>query len=160
VAAEAGVIDKPNPTVGERAKAFVSLKDGFTPDEALRRELMGHARQKLGAAVAGVVNPFRTEVVWMAMFLIAGSFPTDGRRARRRLASTAGRLSHRHDPTIRRLQRGHRTDRRSLTHPTNTQPTEPLHAPIRLSPSHVDSAPISSGGRRSAGSARNAPRSS
>ena len=51
------------------------------------------------------------------------------------------RLSHRNDPTIRRLERGHRTDCRSLTHTTDTQPTQPLHAPIPLSPSQVDSAP-------------------
>jgi acetyl-CoA synthetase len=38
--------------VGEVVKAFVSLKKGFEPDEALRRELLGHARKKLGAAVA------------------------------------------------------------------------------------------------------------
>ncbi|HUH67600.1 MAG TPA: hypothetical protein VLZ05_01185, partial [Mycobacterium sp.] len=47
------------------------------------------------------------------------------------------RLSHRNDPTIRRLERGHRTDCRSLTHTTDTQPTQPLHAPIPLSPSQV-----------------------
>jgi hypothetical protein len=35
----------------------------------------------------------------------------------------------------------HRTDCRSLTQTTDTQPAEPLHAPIPLSPSQVDSAP-------------------
>ena len=50
--AEAGVIGKPDDMVGEVVKAFVSLKQGFEPSEALRKELLGHARKKLGAAVA------------------------------------------------------------------------------------------------------------
>jgi len=50
--AEAGVIGKPDEMVGEVVKAFVSLKQGFEPGEALRLELLGHARKKLGAAVA------------------------------------------------------------------------------------------------------------
>jgi acetyl-CoA synthetase len=50
--AEAGVIGKPDPIAMELVKAFVSLKDGFEPGESLRRELMGHARSRLGAAVA------------------------------------------------------------------------------------------------------------
>jgi acetyl-CoA synthetase len=50
--AEAGVIGKPDPVIGELVKAFVSLKKGFEPTEALRMELLGHARKRLGAAVA------------------------------------------------------------------------------------------------------------
>jgi acetyl-CoA synthetase len=50
--AEAGVIGKPDPMVGEVVKAFVSLRDGHQPDEALRMDIMAHARKRLGAAVA------------------------------------------------------------------------------------------------------------
>ncbi|MDH6194025.1 acetyl-CoA synthetase [Mycobacterium frederiksbergense] len=50
--AEAGVIGKPDPTVGEVVKAFVTLKDGFTAGDDLRLDILGHARKLLGAAVA------------------------------------------------------------------------------------------------------------
>ncbi|MDC4226666.1 MAG: AMP-binding protein [Candidatus Manganitrophus sp.] len=39
--AEAGVIGKPDPVAGEIVKAFVALKPGHEPAEALRRELLG-----------------------------------------------------------------------------------------------------------------------
>ena len=50
--AEAGVIGKPDPVVGESMKAFVSLRAGFLPTDELRLTLLGHARKRLGAAVA------------------------------------------------------------------------------------------------------------
>jgi acetyl-CoA synthetase len=50
--AEAAVIGKPDPVAMEIVKAFVSLKDGHEPSDALRRELLGFARARLGAAVA------------------------------------------------------------------------------------------------------------
>lgn len=50
--AEAGVIGKPDPVVGEVVKAFVSLKDGCTANEMLRMDILAHARKRLGAAVA------------------------------------------------------------------------------------------------------------
>jgi acetyl-CoA synthetase len=49
---EAGVIGKPDAVVGEVVKAFVVLKDGVEASEALRSELLAHARKRLGAAVA------------------------------------------------------------------------------------------------------------
>lgn len=50
--AEAGVIGKPDPVAMEIVKAFVSLNDGFEPSEDLRRQLLAHARKRLGAVVA------------------------------------------------------------------------------------------------------------
>jgi acetyl-CoA synthetase len=50
--AEAAVIGKPDPVAGETVKAFVALKDGVVASDALRLELLGFARSRLGAAVA------------------------------------------------------------------------------------------------------------
>ena len=50
--AGAGVIGKPDPVAGEIVKAFVTLKPGFEPDEAVRRSIQAHARTRLGAVVA------------------------------------------------------------------------------------------------------------
>jgi acetyl-CoA synthetase len=50
--AEAGVIGKPDPLIGEIVKAFVALKTGHEPCEELRLELTGFARKRLGSAVA------------------------------------------------------------------------------------------------------------
>jgi acetyl-CoA synthetase len=50
--AEAGVIGKPDPIVGEVVKAFVALKPGHEPGPALERELLGFVRKRLGTAVA------------------------------------------------------------------------------------------------------------
>ena len=50
--AEAAVIGVPDETAGEVVKAFVTLKAGFEPSDALERDLRGHARKRLGAAIA------------------------------------------------------------------------------------------------------------
>jgi acetyl-CoA synthetase len=57
--AEVGVIGVPEPTAGEMVKAFVALKDGVEPNEALRKELLGHARKRLGPAIAPKEIAFR-----------------------------------------------------------------------------------------------------
>jgi acetyl-CoA synthetase len=50
--AEAAVIGMPDALLGETVKAFVTLKSGVEPSAALHDELLGHARKRLGAAVA------------------------------------------------------------------------------------------------------------
>ncbi len=50
--AEAAVIGKPDPVAMEIVKAFVALKQGYAPDDALRRDLLAFARRRLGAVVA------------------------------------------------------------------------------------------------------------
>jgi acetyl-CoA synthetase len=50
--AEAAAIGKPDPVALEAVKAFVSLKPGHAPTEALRLELIGFGRSRLGRAVA------------------------------------------------------------------------------------------------------------
>ena len=50
--AEAGVIGKPDPVAMEVVKAFVALRTGYTPSEGLRKDILAHARKRLGAVVA------------------------------------------------------------------------------------------------------------
>jgi acetyl-CoA synthetase len=50
--AEAGVIGRPDPLVNEVVTAFITLNPGFDEGEALRRELLGFAREQLGSALA------------------------------------------------------------------------------------------------------------
>jgi acetyl-CoA synthetase len=49
---QAGVIGVPDPIAGSAVKAFVELKSGQAPSEALRRDILAHARRQLGVAVA------------------------------------------------------------------------------------------------------------
>jgi acetyl-CoA synthetase len=57
--AEAGVIGKPDPVAGEVVKAFVTLKPRFAPSRELEKEILAHARVRLGA----VVSPKEIEFV-------------------------------------------------------------------------------------------------
>jgi len=50
--AEAAVIGKPEPIIGETVKAFVVLKPGFAAGEELCRELIDFGQTRLGATVA------------------------------------------------------------------------------------------------------------
>ncbi len=60
--AEVGVIGIPDETAGEVVKAFVGLKPKFEPSEELRKELLGHARKRLGPAVAPRDIAFRSNL--------------------------------------------------------------------------------------------------
>jgi acetyl-CoA synthetase len=60
--AEAGVIGKPDPVALEVVKAFVALRPGYEPSEALMRELLGFARVRLGAAVAPKEIAFQASI--------------------------------------------------------------------------------------------------
>jgi acetyl-CoA synthetase len=60
--AEAGVIGKPDAMAGEVVKAFVSLKIGHQPSDELRLELLGFARQRLGAVMAPKEIEFTTNL--------------------------------------------------------------------------------------------------
>jgi len=57
--AEVGVIGLPDDTAGQIVKAYVALKPGHEPTEELRLDLMGHARKRLGPAVAPKEIAFR-----------------------------------------------------------------------------------------------------
>jgi len=57
--AEAGVIGVPDEIAGEVVKAFIALKNGFEPSEHLRKELLGHARKRLGPTIAPKNIAFR-----------------------------------------------------------------------------------------------------
>ncbi len=57
--AEAGVIGIPDPVALEVVKAFVALHRGYEPSEELRKELLAHARKRLGPAVAPREIDFR-----------------------------------------------------------------------------------------------------
>ncbi len=50
--ADVGVIGKPDAVAMEIVKAFIELKPGYQSGEALRREILGWARDRLGVAVA------------------------------------------------------------------------------------------------------------
>jgi acetyl-CoA synthetase len=60
--AEAGVIGVPDPTAGETVKAFVALKAGHIGDDMLRKDILGHARKRLGPAVAPRDLAFRANL--------------------------------------------------------------------------------------------------
>ncbi len=59
---EAGVVGIPDPVAGEVVKAFVVVRPGTEAGDDLRRELLGFARARLGAAVAPRAIEFRDDL--------------------------------------------------------------------------------------------------
>ena len=57
--AEVAVIGLPDETAGQIVKAYVALKPGHTASDELQLELLGHARKRLGPAVAPKDIAFR-----------------------------------------------------------------------------------------------------
>lgn len=60
--AEAAVIGIPDETIGEVVKAFVALKPGYEGSDELMLDLLGHARKRLGPAVAPKEIAFRNNL--------------------------------------------------------------------------------------------------
>ena len=60
--AEVGVIGIPDETMGEMVKAYVALKAGHAATDELRLALLGHARKRLGPAVAPKDIVFRANL--------------------------------------------------------------------------------------------------
>jgi len=50
--AEAGVIGKPDPVRGEIIKAFIALREGYTPSEGLKQDIMKFVKEGLSAHAA------------------------------------------------------------------------------------------------------------
>jgi acetyl-CoA synthetase len=50
--AEVGVIGRPDDVAGAVVTAFVTLKPGYEADDTLQRDLLAHARKRLGPVVA------------------------------------------------------------------------------------------------------------
>ena len=59
---DVGVIGKPDSLIGEIVKAFVVIKPGCEAGSPLRRDLLAHARKRLGAAVAPREIEFRLDL--------------------------------------------------------------------------------------------------
>lgn len=60
--AEAGVIGKPDPMRGEVIKAFISLRDGFTPSEELKTDIAKFVKEGLSAHAAPREIEFRDKL--------------------------------------------------------------------------------------------------
>jgi acetyl-CoA synthetase len=60
--AEAGVIGKPDPIRGEIIKAFIALREGFAPSEALKADIVKYVKEGLSAHAAPREIEFRDKL--------------------------------------------------------------------------------------------------
>ncbi len=79
----AGVVGKPDPERTEIVKAYIVLKDGFAPSEALAREIQAHVKDRLAA------HEYPREVAFIAELPMTTTGKIIRRELRARAASEA-----------------------------------------------------------------------
>lgn len=81
----AGVVGKPDAERSERVKAYVVLKDGYSPSEALARDIQDHVRTRLAA------HEYPREIEFVSELPMTATGKIIRRALRARAAAEAGR---------------------------------------------------------------------